>query len=224
MKILVAEDDHSVCEMLRLFLNREKYSASFVHDGTAAARLIEGEEWDLFILDWMLPGRDGLSLCREIRRSSDAPVILLTARDTEPDRIAGLDGGADDYITKPFSPMELMARVRAVLRRCRPRGNEPADCLQYKDLSVDLATRELAVGNRHIRNLTPKEFNLLCLFMKYPKRVFTREQLLESVWGYDYFGEERTVDVHIQRLRNKISTPERPLIATVWGVGYKLEE
>jgi two-component system OmpR family response regulator len=234
VKILLAEDDHSVCEMLRMFFNKEKYDVTFAHDGLKAHQLIREQDWDLIILDWMLPGKDGITLCKEIRQAFDTPVIILTAKDAEKDRITGLDHGADDYITKPFSPMELLARIRAVRRRYKPEGaDHEADFstaagkpnkLIYRDLEIDLTTREVMIFDRKISNLTPKEFDLLTLFIKYPKRVFTREQLLESIWGYDYYGEERTVDVHIKRLRNKISLPEHQLIATVWGVGYKLEE
>jgi two-component system OmpR family response regulator len=239
MKLLIAEDDKSVCEMLKLFFQKETYQATFVHDGLAARKQIKEQSWDLVILDWMLPFVDGITLCKEIRAALPTPVILLTARDQESDRIMGLELGADDYVTKPFSPMELMARIKAVMRRYKPSsGNgsngseghtaESADAkseeLNYRQIRINMATREVTIDDRTLNHLTPKEFDLLCLFVKYPKKVFTREQLLESVWGYDYFGEERTVDVHIKRLRNKISTPERPLIATVWGVGYKLEE
>lgn len=235
MNILIAEDDRSVCEMLAIFFNKEKYDATFAYDGWKAHQYILERDWDLIILDWMLPGKDGITLCREIRRALDTPIILLTAKDGEKDRITGLDSGADDYVTKPFSPMELLARIRAVLRRYRHAPQDAAadapsvpannpNRLKYQDIEIDLSTREVNIGGRVLTNLTPKEFDLLSLFIKYPKRVFTREQLLESIWGFDYYGEERTVDVHIKRLRNKISTPERPLIATVWGVGYKLEE
>jgi two-component system OmpR family response regulator len=233
MRILVAEDDRSVCEMLRMFFKKEQYDVTFAYDGMKAHQLIREQEWDMIILDWMLPGKDGITLCREIRQAFDTPVILLTAKDAEKDRIAGLDHGADDYITKPFSPMELLARIRAVLRRYKPENSggggasearEQANVLKYHDIEVDLTTREVKIKESRIVNLTPKEFDLLTLFIKYPKKVFTREQLLESIWGYDYYGEERTVDVHIKRLRNKISSAERQLIATVWGVGYKLEE
>ncbi|UUZ83534.1 response regulator transcription factor [Paenibacillus sp. P26] len=235
MKLLVAEDDRSVCEMLQLFFNKESYETTFVHDGLSVERAIATETWDFFILDWMLPGKDGITLCRDIRRKLATPVILLTARDQEQDRILGLELGADDYVTKPFSPMELIARMKAVLRRYHSGGAastadaDPAEALgdevvRHKRIVVNLTARAATVNNVTITNLTPKEFEPLALFVRYPKRVFTREQPLESIWGYDYLGEERTVDVHIKRLRNKVSTPEYPLIVTVWGVGYKLEE
>jgi two-component system OmpR family response regulator len=221
--------------MLRLFFHKEQYDAVFVHDGLEAYDLAKREEWDFIILDWMLPGMDGINLCREIRKLQSTPIILLTARDQESDRILGLELGADDYITKPFSPKELIARIKAVQRRYKPNAQQDRSAEQaeehskgeqllYRNIRINLASRSVHIEDHVIMNLTPKEFDLFCLFIRNPKRVFTREQLLESVWGFDYFGEERTVDVHIKRLRNKVSRPEQPLIATVWGVGYKLEE
>ncbi|TDF91839.1 response regulator transcription factor [Paenibacillus piri] len=234
MKLLVAEDDESVCEMLRMFFVKESYDTTFVHDGLTAGSRIREEAWDFIILDWMLPGKDGITLCRELRQSMPTPVILLTARDREQDRILGLETGADDYVAKPFSPMELIARMKAVLRRYQPgifvAPREPetsvseAGLLRHHGIVIHLDSRTVAIQGTAATNLTPKEFELLCLFVRHPKRVFTREQLLELVWGYSYAGEERTVDVHIKRLRQKISTPDYPLIGTVWGVGYKLEE
>lgn len=236
MKLLIAEDDISVCEMLRLFFQKEQFDATFVHDGLSAQARLETEPWDFVILDWMLPGKDGITLCQQIRANADTPVILLTARDEEQDRIRGLEQGADDYVTKPFSPMELIARMKAVLRRYKSSsggeagdseadaGASDSDILSYKNIAVNLSTRIVTVGDRTVSNLTPKEFDLFVLFLRYPKRVFTREQLLENIWGYDYIGEERTIDVHIRRLRNKVSSSEYPLIVTVWGVGYKLED
>ncbi|MFK7697501.1 winged helix-turn-helix domain-containing protein [Paenibacillus sp. HJGM_3] len=237
LNLLIAEDDRSVCEMLRLFLLQEKIEPTFVYDGHEADRLMAAQPWDLVLLDWMLPGKDGIQLCKEWRAQRNAvPIILLTARTEEQDRILGLNLGADDYVTKPFSPLELMARIHAVLRRYKApeRGlatapdllddREEDGLLRYKELSVDPRSREVTAGGRKLAPLTPKEFELLHLFIRNPRQVFSREQLIEQVWGYDYLGEDRTVDVHIKRLRNKISTPDRPWIATVWGVGYKLEE
>ncbi|WP_367583803.1 winged helix-turn-helix domain-containing protein [Paenibacillus sp. FJAT-26967] len=244
MNLLVVEDDRSVCEMLRPFLEREA-QVTFVHTGNEAETMIDAEQWDLIILDWMLPNRSGIELCRMIRSTRETPIILLTARGEENDRLLGLESGADDYITKPFSPLELLARIKAIMRRYRLGTGKAADSqsaaapesgspdgsdinaeerFHYKDIRVDTRTREVSVGGSTFTNLTPREFDLISLLVRNPKRVFTREQLLESVWGYDFYGDERTVDVHIKRLRTKIGTPERILIATVWGVGYKLEE
>lgn len=241
MKLLIAEDDLSVCEMLQMFFQKEQYDTTFVHDGLTAEKRLEQETWDFVILDWMLPGKDGVTLCRNLRKQQETPVILLTARDQEQDRILGLEMGADDYVTKPFSPMELIARMKAVLRRYKITASNDTDStasndngeddasgngniLKYKDIVIQPEFRTVIIQGHAITNLTPKEFDLLCLFVRYPKKVFTREQLLESIWGYDYIGEERTVDVHIKRLRNKITVPDCTYIVTVWGVGYKLEE
>lgn len=236
MKLLIAEDDRSVCEMLRLFLQKENMEACYVHDGLEAERLMTEQAWDLVLLDWMLPGKDGIRVCEDMRaKRIDVPIILLTARDQEHDRILGLNLGADDYVTKPFSPLELVARMNAVLRRYKATGRDGVphsdddtshdeDTIRYKQLTVHLQSREVIAGGRKLAPLTPKEFELLRLFVQYPRKVFSREQLIEQVWGYDFFGEDRTVDVHIKRLRTKISTPDCPWIVTVWGVGYKLEE
>jgi two-component system OmpR family response regulator len=231
IKLLIAEDDKSVCEMLQLFFQNEDFQVTFVHDGLAVRKHLNQQEWDLIILDWMLPFVDGITLCKEIRTSVQTPVILLTARSEEKDRVMGLELGADDYVTKPFSPLELLARIKAVSRRYMHAGNKQEtisdtnkETIEHDRIHIDLASRKVSIDDRTIDNLTKKEFDLFCLFVNYPKRVFTREQLLEKVWGYDYFGEERTVDVHIKRLRNKVSTPKRPLVFTVWGIGYKLEE
>jgi two-component system, OmpR family, response regulator len=235
MKILIAEDDLSVCEMLDLFIKKEAFETTYVHNGLIAEQRFQQEKWDLIILDWMLPGKDGISLCREFRQTHNTPIILLTAKSDEQDRIMGLELGADDYVTKPFSPMELIARIKAVMRRYN--GNLPEEkmegtdaqtidessTLHYHGVLINLNSRNVSIDKRTITNLTPKEFDLFCLFIKHPKKVFTRGQLLESIWGFDYFGEERTVDVHIKRLRDKVSSLERPFIGTVWGVGYKLE-
>ncbi|OGX61593.1 MAG: DNA-binding response regulator, partial [Paenibacillus sp. RIFOXYA1_FULL_44_5] len=208
MKILVAEDDRSVCEMLSLFLTKHQFQPVFIHDGIHAMQAVIRESFDFIVLDWMLPGKDGIELCKEIRQSSNIPIILLTAMDAETDRILGLESGADDYITKPFSPMELIARIKAVMRRYK--GTETDDSfIRFKNININANTREVSISGTPQHHLTPKEFELLSLFVKHPKKVFTREQLLESIWGYDYFGDERTVDVHIKRLRNKISTPQQ---------------
>jgi two-component system OmpR family response regulator len=218
--------------MLRLFFQKENVQAVFVHDGNEAGKLFREQRWDFVLLDWMLPGQSGLELCAEFRKSSDTPIILLTAKTEEKDRIAGLEHGADDYVTKPFSPLELMARIKAVMRRYKTAGRaettgteriDPTR-IRHMGLQIDTVSREVTIDGRPIANLTPKEFELLVLFATHPKKVFTREQLIETVWGFDYYGEDRTVDVHIKRLRNKIATPARQWIVTIWGVGYKLED
>jgi two-component system, OmpR family, response regulator len=238
MKLLVAEDDKSICTMLDTFFQNEALDATFVHDGLSASARYQKEDWDLIILDWRLPYKDGITLCKEIRETSPTPIILLTERDQENNSIKGLEFGADDYVTKPFNPFELLARIHALIRRYKisqhtqaPVGkpfqnNEDKnnDLLVHSNIIIHPSARKVIVNNRTLYNLTPKEFDLLCLFVKHPKKVFTREQLLKSIWGHDYYGDERTVDVHIKRLRTKISTVDKPLIITVWGVGYRLEE
>jgi two-component system OmpR family response regulator len=216
MKILVAEDDQSVCDMLQFFLHREGYSPTFVHDGRTALQEAETGTYQLVILDWMLPGLDGLSVCRQVRQTSDVPILLLTARTAETDQIRGLDWGADDYVTKPFSPLALMARIKALLRRS---GRQESD--SHKRVRVDKETREIWFDGEKIPRLTPKEFALLCLFIDYPRRVFTREELLERIWGFDFYGDERTVDALIKRLRRKLKEPYGDWIQTEWGIGYK---
>jgi two-component system, OmpR family, response regulator len=222
LRILVAEDDRSVCEMLDLFMKREGFDVTFVHDGLSALREWERGEYDLLVLDWMLPQLDGVRVCQKIREKSKVPILLLTARTTESDQVLGFEFGADDYVTKPFSPLALMARIKALLRRA---GSAEAVNGQGKHaarLWLDEETREVRIDGEPVEGLTPKEFALLRLFARNPRRVFSREELLEQVWGYDYYGDERTVDSHIKRLRRKLPFPE--WIQTVWGVGYKYVE
>ncbi|MCF6093708.1 response regulator transcription factor [Microaerobacter geothermalis] len=223
MNILVVEDDQSVCQMLELFLSKEGYQPVFVHHGDEAQKMLEQQSWDFVILDWMLPGTDGITLCKKLRQTSDIPLIMLTAKDTEADQILGLELGADDYITKPFSPLALLARIKAVCRRknaSQPGIPEPGD----RRIQVYDQTREVFIDGVKINGLTAKEFDILSFLSKHPKQVFTREQLLEKLWGFDFYGDERTVDVHIKRLRKKISTSDHQWIHTVWGVGYKWDE
>lgn len=226
MKILVVEDNDSVCSMLEMFFMKEGYQGVFVHDGQEGFLRFNKEKWDLIIVDWMLPIMDGVTLCRKIRELSKVPIIMLTAKDSESDQVLGLEMGADDYVTKPFSPLTLMARIKAVTRRFQAEASSGEDSQyvtsQFFKISKD--AREVYFNGQLLRNLTPKEFDLLYYLVKHPKQVFTREQLLDSVWGYQFYGDERTVDVHIKRLRKKIGTPEQPFIHTVWGVGYKFDE
>ncbi|OAS87080.1 MULTISPECIES: response regulator transcription factor [Metabacillus] len=229
MKVLVIEDNPSVCSMLEMFFSKEGITGEFVHNGLEGYERFKGNEWDLMILDWMLPGMDGVSLCRKIREEkSSIPIIMLTAKDSESDQVLGLEMGADDYVTKPFSPLALMARIKAVTRRYQiaeiDQQSNISDLLQTDNFKISKSTREVYLQDRKITNLTPKEFDLLYYFVKNPRQVFTREQLLERVWGYQFYGDERTVDVHIKRLRKKIETPTHPFFHTVWGVGYKFDE
>ena len=229
MKVLVIEDNPSVCTMIEMFFSKEGITGEFVHDGLKGYERYKSNEWDLIILDWMLPGMDGVTLCRKIREEkSSIPIIMLTAKDSESDQVLGLEMGADDYVTKPFSPLALMARIKAVSRRYQlvDQDQKPSslDFLQTENFKISKSTREVYLQGRKITNLTPKEFDLLYCFLENPRQVFTREQLLERVWGFSFYGDERTVDVHIKRLRKKIESPTHPFFHTVWGVGYKFDE
>lgn len=225
MKILVIEDNESVCEMIEMFFLKEKIQGEFIHDGIKGLEAFKNGSWDLLIVDWMLPGMDGVTLCRKIRQENDEiPIIMLTAKDSESDQVLGLEMGADDYVTKPFSPLALMARIKAVARRYSKQQPEEMRMHVTKHLQINKETREVLLKGQPITNLTPKEFDLLYYFIQHPRQVFTREQLLERVWGYQYYGDERTVDVHIKRLRKKIGTTAQPMLHTVWGVGYKFDE
>ncbi|MEZ0481789.1 response regulator transcription factor [Planococcus sp. SSTMD024] len=223
MKILVVEDNPSVSSMLELFFSKEGLDGEFAGDGLEGFRKFQEGDFDLLILDWMLPGMDGIALCRKIRETgSEVPIIMLTAKDSESDQVIGFEMGADDYVTKPFSPLTLMARIKAVTRRVR-KGEAAEDGIRTSHFHVKKETREVVKDGQAIDNLTPKEFDLLVFFLQHPKQVFSREQLLEQVWGYQFYGDERTVDVHIKRLRKKIPEGDQ-LFHTVWGVGYKFEE
>jgi two-component system OmpR family response regulator len=227
MNILVIEDNESVCSMIEMFFLKEGIKGEFVHDGMEGYNRYKAGGWDLLIIDWMLPGMDGVTICRKIRQEDDSiPIIMLTAKDSESDQVLGLEMGADDYVTKPFSPLALMARIKAVTRRVHYKENVQAEqnILQTKYFRISKDTREVFLNGVAITNLTPKEFDLLYYFIQHPKQVFSREQLLESVWGYQFYGDERTVDVHIKRLRKKVGTDAQPFFHTVWGVGYKFDE
>lgn len=227
-RILVVDDDPHVREIAGLYLKKEGFAVSFAADGEAAVKSVADQRPDLVVLDLMLPKKDGLEVCRELRGSLPVPIIMLTARAEDVDRIVGLELGADDYVTKPFNPRELTARVKAVLRRAAPGfQGQGAEALDFPGLSVDMSRYSVRVDGQQLA-LTPKEVEVLFTLAKSPGRVFTREQLLQMVWGYDFFGDARTVDTHVKRLRQKLSAAagedDRPWrIATVWGVGYKFE-
>jgi two-component system, OmpR family, response regulator len=226
LKILVIEDNTSVCSMIEMFFAKEGIEGTFVNDGLEGYNTFKIGNWDALIVDWMLPGMDGVSICRKIREEKyTVPIIMLTAKDTESDQVLGLEMGADDYVTKPFSPLTLMARIKAVTRRYQTQvNNQPDDYLQTEYFKISKNTREVLVNGVPITNLTPKEFDLLYYMVEHPRQVFSREQLLERVWGYQFYGDERTVDVHIKRLRKKVETTTQPFFHTVWGVGYKFDE
>ena len=223
-KVLVVDDDVKTVEMVKLYLKRDGYKVLAAYDGIEALRLARESRPDLIVLDLMLPGMDGLEVCRKVREESDVPIIMLTARTTENDRLAGLDSGADDYVTKPFSPRELAARVRAVLRRIPEevlmRGPEE---MRQGELTVNFRKHEASVAG-NVLNLTPIEFNLLGIMAREPHRVFSRAQLIEMAVGYDFEGFDRTIDVHIHNLRRKMEavSSNSVQIKTVYGTGYKL--
>jgi DNA-binding response OmpR family regulator len=223
-EILIVEDEPSIAEVVQLYLRRAGYEAQVVGDGQMALRLLEQHLPDLLVLDVMLPGVDGFSILRWLRDRSDVPVIFITARREEVERIAGLELGADDYVVKPFSPQELVSRVRAVLRRLRREDEKAEKALTFGELGIDPQTHLVTLAGKEI-NLTSREFDLLWLLAQHPRQVFSREQLLERVWGVSDFIDPGTVTVHLRRLREKIerdaSQPVR--LVTVWGVGYKFE-
>ncbi|MBD8067704.1 response regulator transcription factor [Bacillus sp. PS06] len=226
MNILVIEDNESVCSMLEMFFVKEGINGQFVHDGLEGYQTYKNGTFDVVIVDWMLPGMDGVTICRKIRADqSTVPIIMLTAKDSESDQVLGLEMGADDYVTKPFSPLALMARIKAVTRRYgKINGEVETKYLETQFFKISKETREVFLNNVPITNLTPKEFDLLYYFAQHPRQVFSREQLLERVWGYQFYGDERTVDVHIKRLRKKVGSDSQPFFHTVWGVGYKFDE
>ena len=219
-RVLVVDDDMKTVELVRLYLDRDGYQVLTAYDGVEALRLARESYPDLVVLDLMLPDIDGLEVCRTLRRESDVPIIMLTARTTDQDKLAGLDLGADDYVTKPFSPKELVARVRAVLRRLP--GERGPEEIKSGELSMNVATHEAWLADRPL-DLTSVEFKLLGVLAKEPGRVFTRANLIEEALGYDFEGFDRTIDVHILNLRRKLEPdPSRPkYIKTVYGVGYK---
>ena len=227
--ILVVEDERSISEVISLYLARAGYTVTVVHDGLEALKRLALEKPNLVILDIMLPGVDGLEITRRLRAEGETPIIMLTARGGETDRIIGLEMGADDYVVKPFSPQELVSRVRAVLRRTLPAASSAAGgvsprAIRFPDLLIDPATRLVTRGSDEI-TLTAKEFDLLYLLASHPRQVFNRDQLLDRVWGETEYIDPSTVTVHVRRLREKIEVdPSAPHhIHTVWGVGYKFE-
>ena len=222
-KPLVIEDDKNIAELLRLYLEKDGFEVIIAGDGGKGLQLATDEHPDVVLLDIMLPVMDGWQVCREIRTSSDVPIIMLTAKGETYDKVSGLEMGADDYVTKPFEVKELIARIHAVMRR-REGGDSPAaKRLEYDKLIINLDSYELIVDGKKV-DTPPKEMELLYHLAASPNRVYTRNQLLDEVWGFDYFGDSRTVDVHIKRLREKLEgVSDKWSLKTVWGVGYKFE-
>lgn len=222
-KILVVDDDLNICELLRLYLTKEGYNVVIANDGVSAVTMFQEESPNLVLLDIMLPKLDGWQVCREIRKFSETPIIMLTAKGEVFDRVLGLELGADDYVVKPFDTKEIVARIKAVLRRSASSAAEEIKEVHYDKLSINLTNYELKVAGVPI-DTPPKEMELIFHLAKNPNRVFTRDQLLDEVWGYDYYGDSRTVDVHVKRLREKLEgASDKWDLRTVWGVGYKFE-
>ncbi len=222
-KILVVDDDLNICELLRLYLEKEGYTVVIANDGVTAVTTFQEESPDLVLLDIMLPRLDGWQVCREIRKFSDNPIIMLTAKGEVFDKVLGLELGADDYVVKPFDTKEIVARVKAVLRRAAKNPVDEIKEVHYDKLSINLTNYELKVNGKQV-DTPPKEMELIFHLAKNPNRVFTRDQLLDEVWGFDYYGDSRTVDVHVKRLREKLEgVSDKWELRTVWGVGYKFE-
>ena len=226
-KILIVDDDENIAELISLYLTKECFDTQIVHDGEEALQAFERSQPDLILLDLMLPGIDGYQVCREVRAKSQTPIIMLSAKGEVFDKVLGLELGADDYMEKPFDSKELVARVKAVLRRYRPVVQDKPEAasvkrVDYPDLSINLTNYSVLYNGQTI-DMPPKELELLYFLASSPNQVFTREQLLDHIWGYEYIGDTRTVDVHIKRLREKINDHESWRIATVWGIGYKFE-
>ena len=226
-KILIVDDDNNIAELISLYLTKECYDTKIVNDGEQALIAFEHYKPNMLLLDLMLPGIDGYQVCREIRAKSDVPIIMLSAKGEVFDKVLGLELGADDYILKPFDSKELVARVKAVLRRFQPAKPEAyasvdIKCVEYPVLIVNLSNYSVTYDGQQI-DMPPKELELLYFLASSPNQVFTREQLLDNIWGYEYVGDTRTVDVHVKRLREKIKDKPTWRIATVWGIGYKFE-
>lgn len=222
-KIMIVDDDANISELIRLYLDKEGFATVCAPNGKIALEKFKNEVPALIILDIMMPEMDGWQVCREIRKTSDVPIIMLTAKGETFDKVLGLELGADDYMVKPFDTKELVARVKAVLRRFEAKDFKATQEISFQNLSVNLSNYELKLNGKIIE-IPPKELELLYYLASNPNRVFTREQLLEEVWGFDYFGDSRTVDVHIKRLREKLEGVEGNWqLKTVWGVGYKFE-
>lgn len=228
-RILIVDDDENIAELISLYLVKECFDTEIAADGESALEKFKEYQPQLILLDIMLPGMDGYDVCREIRKSSNVPIIMLSAKGEVFDKVLGLKIGADDYMIKPFDSNELVARVQAVLRRVQQNEEvvsnqveEPSDCVKYDGLTVNLNSYSV-IYNGTVIDMPPKEMELLYFLASSPNQVFTREQLLDQIWGYDYIGDTRTVDVHVKRIREKIKDGSNWSIATVWGIGYKFE-
>ena len=225
-KILIVDDDSNICELLRMYLEKDGFDTMIASDGEQAVEAADRYKPDLILLDIMMPRLDGWQVCRQVRKNSEVPIIMLTAKGEVFDKVLGLELGADDYIEKPFDSKELVARVKAVLRRFKntptETKNDDAEYVEYPDLKVNRTDYSVIYRGESI-DMPPKELELLYFLAASPNHVFTREQLLDQIWGYEYIGDTRTVDVHIKRLREKLGDHEDWKISTIWGIGYKFE-
>ena len=223
-KILVIDDDANICELLKLYLSKEDYEVITAQGGQEGIAMFKVYEPDLVLLDLMMPKKDGMQVCREIREISSKPIIMITAKGEEFDKVLGLEMGADDFIVKPFGTKEVCARVKAVLRRTKnPENETDIEIIKFDNLEISLQKYELKLKNKTV-DIPPKELELLYFLVSNVNRVFTRDQLLDKVWGFDYLGDSRTVDVHVKRLREKLDgVSDKWNLKTVWGVGYKFE-
>ena len=223
-KVLIADDNKQIVSILSEYCKKNNFTVSTVFDGEAALKEIEENEFDIILLDVMMPKKDGFDVCRQVRSFSNVPIIMITARGEDYEKIMGLEIGADDYIVKPFSPGEIIARINAILRRITPKNDESAKIFIYDNLEIDLNNFTVKI-NDEIISLTKKEIEILWTLATNQNKVFTRENLLDLIWGFDYFGESRTVDTHIKRLRAKLDNykHEKWNIKTIWGVGYKFD-
>lgn len=219
-KVLIVDDDSNICDLIELYLQKEGYKVFKTYNGKEALKVFGEKQIDIVVLDIMMPQMDGYEVLKEIRKSTQIPVVMLTAKGETFDRVLGLELGADDYLVKPFEPKELVARIRAVLRRYKPQTQKRA--LEFKDLIIDADSYIVTHRDKELE-MPPKEFELLYFLASNPNKVFTRDQLLYEVWGYDYPGDSRTVDVHVKRIREKLLEGNEWQIKTVWGVGYKFE-
>ncbi len=222
-KLLIVDDNQQITAILAEYAQKNHYQVIIAYDGIEALRLFKSEKPDVVLLDVMMPKKDGFAVCREIRETSNVPILMITARGEDFERIMGLEIGADDYIVKPFSPGEVMARIKAVMRRIIREDNQP-QCLAYDNLTINLDDYTVSINGENIL-LTKKEIDLLWTLANHPQKAYTREELLNLLWGFDYFGDTRTVDSHIKRLRGKLGKQIHPnwAIKTIWGVGYKFE-
>ena len=222
-KVLIVDDDQNICELLRLYIEKEGYDTRIANDGKAALEVFDEYNPDLIMLDIMLPELDGWQVCREIRKKSQCPIIMLTAKSEVFDKVLGLELGADDYVVKPFEAKEIVARIKAVLRRSGTNDEDAVKEVHYDKLSINLTNYELRVNGVQV-DTPPKEMELIYHLASNPNRVFSRDELLDQVWGFDYYGDSRTVDVHVKRLREKLEgVSDQWELKTVWGVGYKLD-